>query len=399
MRIKANTYKKIYFQNAEIYREVDSNDDLIVERYTLHVSDGQKKIAQLDTQTGNSTMYRYQYGNNLGSVGLELNENAEVISCEEYYPFGGTSYYAHEYHIDVPLKRYKYCGKEQDEETGLYYYGARYYLPWLCRFASVDPKALEYVHQSSYVFADNNPVVKYDVNGEGTNGDGKDDNLPKLNNAAVAISTGTAAKPKIDPIVTPKEQKKQEKQKKVTDNNSKVKSQNNVAKKESSFSSVSLGGKITGSVGFSSVGAGLAIKSSKEAIASVVSGDVTATKKLQFNLKDLLKFEGGVKATVEIGFTFSNSTVDHIVNGSKIGLKVSEITGINILGTGVTIKTEYNTKSNDRTYKIGLDVGIEAVIPFYRKVLVSKTFEGTASEQYKTLTNLKNYPLNGGFSN
>ena len=72
MSHKANTYKRIYFQNAELYREVDSNDDLILERYTLHVSDGQNKVAQLDTQTGNSTMYRYQYGNNLGSVGLEL---------------------------------------------------------------------------------------------------------------------------------------------------------------------------------------------------------------------------------------------------------------------------------------------------------------------------------------
>ena len=168
MRITRNTYKSQYFQNYERYRELDSAEDLVLERYTYHITDGQKKIAQLDTQTGNSTMYRYQYGNNLGSVGLELNENADTISYEEYYPFGGTSYYAHEYHIDVPKKRYKYCGKEQDEETGMYYYGARYYLPWLCRFASVDPKALEYVHQSSYVFADNNPIVKYDVNGEGT---------------------------------------------------------------------------------------------------------------------------------------------------------------------------------------------------------------------------------------
>ena len=54
MRIKANTYKKNYFQNAELYRKVDSNNDLIVERYTLHISDGQKKVAQLDTQTGSS---------------------------------------------------------------------------------------------------------------------------------------------------------------------------------------------------------------------------------------------------------------------------------------------------------------------------------------------------------
>ena len=108
---------------------------------------------------------RYQYGNNLGSVGLELDDTAAIISYEEYYPFGGTAYYAHNSAIDVPKKRYKYCSKEQDEETGLYYYGARYYAPWLCRFTGVDPKALEYIHQSSYVFAANSPIRYIDVNG------------------------------------------------------------------------------------------------------------------------------------------------------------------------------------------------------------------------------------------
>jgi len=221
MSHKANTYKKNYIQNAERYREVVSNDDLILERYILHVSYGQKKIAQLDTQTGSSAMYRYQYGNNLGSVGLELNENADIISYEEYYPFGGTSYYAQNNSIEVPKKRYKYCGKEQDEETGMYYYGARYYLPWLCRFASVDPKALEYVHQSSYVFADNNPIVKYDVNGEGTNGDGTaGENQQQANNVQTMPQDGVirnTPKPKEnDVIITPAEKKKQEKQSKAT---------------------------------------------------------------------------------------------------------------------------------------------------------------------------------------
>ncbi|HRG60302.1 MAG TPA: RHS repeat-associated core domain-containing protein, partial [Bacteroidia bacterium] len=126
----------------------------------------------LPSGSGEVETIRYQYSNVLQSVGLELDQNADIISYEEYYPFGGTSYSAPENDIDVPRKRYKYCGKEQDEETGLYYYGARYYAPWLCRFSSVDPKALEYIHQSSYVFAANNPIVKYDVNGEGTNGDG-----------------------------------------------------------------------------------------------------------------------------------------------------------------------------------------------------------------------------------
>src|SRR5262249_26870727 len=36
-------------------------------------------------------------------------------------------------------KRFRYSGKERDEESGLYYYGARYYAPWVGRWVSSDP--------------------------------------------------------------------------------------------------------------------------------------------------------------------------------------------------------------------------------------------------------------------
>jgi len=41
--------------------------------------------------------------------------------------------------IHAAAKRYRYEGKERDEESGLYYHGARYYMPWLCRWTAVDP--------------------------------------------------------------------------------------------------------------------------------------------------------------------------------------------------------------------------------------------------------------------
>ena len=40
------------------------------------------------------------------------------------------------------MKRYRYTGKENDKETGFYYYGARYYAPWLARWTSCDPSGL-----------------------------------------------------------------------------------------------------------------------------------------------------------------------------------------------------------------------------------------------------------------
>ena len=73
-----------------------------------------------------NTNWCYQYDNHLGSARLELDDSAAVISYEEYYPFGTTSYRSGKSQSEVKLKRYRYCGKERDEETGLYYYGARY---------------------------------------------------------------------------------------------------------------------------------------------------------------------------------------------------------------------------------------------------------------------------------
>jgi RHS repeat-associated protein len=64
------------------------------------------------------------------------------------------------------LKRYKYVGKERDEESGLYYYGARYYAAWLARFVSVDPLQFKYPELTPFQYANNRPVSMVDLNGK-----------------------------------------------------------------------------------------------------------------------------------------------------------------------------------------------------------------------------------------
>jgi RHS repeat-associated protein len=61
---------------------------------------------------------------------------------------------------------YKFNGKELDEETGLYYYGARYYDPKVSIWLSVDPKAEKYYSLSPYVYVADNPVNAIDPTGE-----------------------------------------------------------------------------------------------------------------------------------------------------------------------------------------------------------------------------------------
>jgi RHS repeat-associated protein len=62
------------------------------------------------------------------------------------------------------LRRYRYTGRERDEETGLYSFGARYYAPWLGRWCSPDPLGLV-DGPNTYVYARNNPLVYTDTPG------------------------------------------------------------------------------------------------------------------------------------------------------------------------------------------------------------------------------------------
>ncbi len=60
--------------------------------------------------------------------------------------------------------RYKFNGKELDQETGLYYYEARYYNPSVSRWLSVDPLAEKYTSFSPYNFTLDNPIMFVDPN-------------------------------------------------------------------------------------------------------------------------------------------------------------------------------------------------------------------------------------------
>jgi len=82
--------------------------------------DDQQRIALVETRVqGNdgapAQLIRYQFGNHLGSSGLELDRQGEIISYEEYYPYGATSYQAAPNQADAP-KRYRYTGRERDHE-------------------------------------------------------------------------------------------------------------------------------------------------------------------------------------------------------------------------------------------------------------------------------------------
>jgi len=165
--------ERFYLDGFELYREFDVGGEIKLARETLHVLDDTKRIALIETKTIDvkapanslpSGTIRYQFANHLGTACVELDEQGALISYEEYYPYGGTSYQAGRTAVEVSLKRYRYIGKERDEETGFYYLGARHYADWLGRWISPDPLGIA-GGLNLFSYASGNPVIMVDKSG------------------------------------------------------------------------------------------------------------------------------------------------------------------------------------------------------------------------------------------
>jgi len=106
---------------------------------------------------------RYSVDDHLGSSTLELDGEARLISLEGYYPFGGTAWWAARSSVEAKYKVVRYSGKERDA-SGLYYYGLRYYAPWLMRWISADPEGFV-DGLNLYCMVRNNPINRVDLDG------------------------------------------------------------------------------------------------------------------------------------------------------------------------------------------------------------------------------------------
>ncbi|WP_019500353.1 SpvB/TcaC N-terminal domain-containing protein [Pseudanabaena sp. PCC 6802] len=164
--------EKRYLGNYEekfIKNVTQNGEATILKRQTLIVmgvvihyweqDDSQREVDKAGTRS-----LRYQLGNHLGSVSLEVDNDAQIISYEEYFPYGGTALIAGRNQKEVKLKEYRYSGKERDDSTGLYYYGARYYAPWLGRWMNPDP-AGTVDGLNVYAFVGGNPTSFVDLTG------------------------------------------------------------------------------------------------------------------------------------------------------------------------------------------------------------------------------------------
>jgi RHS repeat-associated protein len=103
---------------------------------------------------------------NLGSTRAVVDEAGEVVEAYDYYPFGLQSRSYKE--KGDPLTKETFTGKEQDTESNLHYFGARYYDAGAGRFSTIDPHSDLYFSISPYHYAGNNPLAYIDPTGADT---------------------------------------------------------------------------------------------------------------------------------------------------------------------------------------------------------------------------------------
>ncbi|MGF6136986.1 RHS repeat domain-containing protein [Pseudomonas laurylsulfatiphila] len=154
----------LYLPGLEIRRNTATGEELHVmtvqsehsQMRRLHwLANGRKALPAAQS--------RFNVDDHLGSYVLELDEQGEVISHEGYYPFGGSAWWAAKSQIRADCKTIRYSGKERDA-TGLYYYGLRYYAPWLNRWINPDP-AGDIDGLNLYRMVRNNPLRFRDGDG------------------------------------------------------------------------------------------------------------------------------------------------------------------------------------------------------------------------------------------
>ena len=169
------TEERIYLGDYEIfrsYRGAIATSGATLERETVHIVEKHRRVALVETRTLDTSgtdrapeqLVRYQHSNHLGSSTLELDAQAQIISYEEYSPYGCSTYQA--LRTETP-NRYRFAGKERDDESGLYYNAARFYAPWLGRWISCDPLGIQ-DSPNTYQYVRGRPTCAIDKSGHRT---------------------------------------------------------------------------------------------------------------------------------------------------------------------------------------------------------------------------------------
>ena len=157
-------------------RKLTVTNGVIIKNYLDGWEFNATQVTQVATPEGvarfNAGVYKFEYflkdniGNTRATIAKSATGTAEILQVNHYYAFG-MSYggAAYQYTVSGSENAYKYNGKEYQEETGLYDFGARFYDPVIGRWAVIDPLAEKSRRWSTYNYAFNNPLKFIDPDG------------------------------------------------------------------------------------------------------------------------------------------------------------------------------------------------------------------------------------------
>ncbi len=129
---------------------------------TRHVFVGDLKIASVT-----NLRPMYFHGDHLGGANVVTDKDGIKKEVTEYEPYGGFSR-RDRYGAGAEVASFYFTGQRFDEESGLYYYNARYYMPEIGRFITADkiiPSATDAQSYNRYSYTRNNPVNFIDPSG------------------------------------------------------------------------------------------------------------------------------------------------------------------------------------------------------------------------------------------
>ncbi|MFC2104947.1 RHS repeat domain-containing protein, partial [Bacteroidota bacterium] len=142
--------KSYVYLNNFVYNETNDLEYILTDEGRIYVD-------------GTNALYEYYLTDHLGNTRVVFDETgATPAQTSHYYPFGMRFNNAS---IGNPSNKYLYNGKEIQEETDWYDYGARMYDAAIARWHVVDPMAERRIEWSSYTYVLNNPISLYDPNG------------------------------------------------------------------------------------------------------------------------------------------------------------------------------------------------------------------------------------------
>jgi RHS repeat-associated protein len=140
--------------NYTKYKTTDTNTDTTTAKTTENTAQMMAAFAEI----------YYYHSDHLGTGTFLSDFDGNPYQFFLNLPFGETMAEQHSYSGEY-TNRYKFNGKELDEETGFYYYGARYYNPKFSIWLSVDPLAEKYPGWNPYNYCMDNPINMIDPDG------------------------------------------------------------------------------------------------------------------------------------------------------------------------------------------------------------------------------------------